>query len=49
MSNQTDTEERADLAKWRQRRQCESAARKPRNKSKYRRVTKHKNKRYDNE
>lgn len=47
MSNQTDTEERADLAKWRQRRQCESAARKPRNKSKYYRKAKHANKKYD--
>lgn len=33
--------ERADLAKWRQRRMFESAARKPHNKSKYTRKTKH--------
>lgn len=36
-----DKPERVDLVKWRQRRMFESAARKPRNKAKYNRKTKH--------
>ena len=38
--------ERADLAIWRERRKNDSAARKPRNKAKYYRKSKHRDKSY---